>query len=262
MLINSRYVQLACMLLVLASCRAPMSYINSVPESSLLEEKGDFNVKFSSGADFTFEEKTFLISSNWAPHQNFGISWETSFLHHNKSNSSFFSYLKAWNIGLVYFKKLDSKSGYEIKSGYGKGGVQGAERFSTYKNDYFDPFNFYTRDKFKIDSDFQYLFFQPSVYLYPDLDTKTRVALGMRTSLIQFEKYYFESMKYGIFEDKFSILSFDPFLQTTFYFWHFGVNTSLTYSFRIGDSVFAKNSHPNYKRFAISVGVLFRLNKD
>lgn len=254
MLINLRSIQIAGLLCLLASCRAPMSYVNSVPTSSLLEEKGDFNVQAGLGADYTFSDKTFDVAANWALAEQCGITWQTTFLHKDGYDKTFFDDLYSWNFGLVYYQKKSSVEGFELKLTYGQGHLQGEDEFS--QSFYWNP------DKLRIKTDFSRFNLQPSYNYYPQDSPNARITTGIRLSYIQFDSYFFESNRHGLYSDSFGIVSFDPFLQTIVFLGPFGVNTGFAYSFRSVQRVFAQHKHPNYKKFAFTVGILIHLDRD
>jgi hypothetical protein len=245
----------------LTSCSTPRSYVNVAPASSLLEKKGDLNLKANVGSDFKFEEKTFDFSSAWSPIENWGIAVNQTLLLRSKTNQSFYSRFENKSIRLVNYQSLNDEVMLELATGYGWGRLLGSEYFSFREDDVFLPGVLRNPDQYKVDSNFNRLFIQSNINFHELNDPKVRYSIGFRFQRLHFYNYTFRSKNYGNFSQQLAVKTLDPWIETNGFYGRIGWNARLSYSFVFNGSEFAEVDQPHYRRLGMSAGVFLTLKK-
>ncbi|MFY0600907.1 MAG: hypothetical protein JXR03_14630 [Cyclobacteriaceae bacterium] len=95
------------------SCSAPINYINNLPGTSGLEQKGDFNVKANMGADWRVLDDVYDLDMAWSPVKSLGVKTHLT----GKGSSNYFSRLVYRDISLVYYKDLKNGMQFELVGG-------------------------------------------------------------------------------------------------------------------------------------------------
>ena len=249
-----KYLPLAFIVISL-SCSAPISYVNNVPRTSMLEEKGDVYLKANLGPDPRGRAQIIQFGGAWSPIQHFGLDIEYSTRMNLFGRDDSYDKIRAFDGHLVYFIPFDNESNLEFKLGYGTGMIEGSN--GDVSPDLFNlPF---IDEDFIVNSKFNTLSGQVNYNFY-DSDDQARLSFGMRGRRIEMEEYFYQTNKDSV-SGTFSTYSFDPFIEINKEIGSLSINSRLSYSF-LSDEVFEDGRvHPHFTHVGFSLGLQYFLGK-
>lgn len=242
-------------LAILSSCAAPISYINNLPKSSGLQEKGDVIVGVNLGSDVTRRDKMIQARAAWSPIQNFGFDLEYTGHLKLEGKNERLDKIQLIEGSLIYYQPVNGKSGVEFKISMGSGEVGG---FSTIFN-----FPGLPAEKFIVFSEYRTLGFQ-SNYNFALPDENSKLTLGFRVRNVQFDNYLYSRFRdetltgQSFSQANWNVYILDPFLEV-----NQEISGSLYLNYRVSYSILdgtVRDSfrHPFYRRLGISLGMQMR----
>ncbi|MEO9485697.1 MAG: hypothetical protein ABJG47_19735 [Ekhidna sp.] len=241
-------------LIAFTSCAVPVSYVNNIPRSSGLEEKGDVLLNANVGSDARARDKNFQLGMAWSPVQHFGLAIEYS--GHLRLDDMSHDELYFYSGSLIYYRPLSNGATIEFLLSAGEGQVNGDISFVNH--------SLFNAETFEIDARYRTRSFQANY----NLDSKnedTKLSFGFRVRNTQFSKYsYIRTLDNTVTDrsyqkDDLSIYVLDPFIESNqkligkLFF-----NSRVSYSFLDGP---IRNGfrHPFYKRLGVSCGLQLKL---
>ncbi len=246
------FILVVCIICV--SCRAPISYINNLPQPSLLEKQGDLNLKANLGADARILHSIIDLDAAVSPLDHWGIRAHLT----GKMSSKYYSEIGYRELGVIYYTQKGSDINAECQVGFGQGTITG-DNFVSRNPDYFTPASF--RNSFyRNTSRFSKMFLQSSVQWNVPKEEGLMLSTGIRAQNVAFSEYRYEEQDDWLVDDRFNTFILDTFIYSSFQKEHFGFTSMVGYSLPFETKRLTPFDDPVYRRFYFSLGVLFSLS--
>lgn len=241
------------------SCQAPIAYVNSLPGSSQLKQKGDLNAKANLGADWRISDRIYDFDLAWSPINKVGIRTHITTIGIHKNPESYFEKLLYKDFALVYYDKKSKNLGYELIIGIGNERTESEPiQFSTGRNpDFFVP-TVPISEYASLNQSTKF-YFQPSISFSVPQEKNLEIIVGLKNQFVNHHQLYYQVGREVLFNGAFKELTFDPFIESVFSKGYFGLNSKIGYT--IHTSNHGSLNHPIHKRLYYSIGVFINLKK-
>lgn len=253
------------LLITIASCQAPIGYINSISGSSQLKQCGDLNAKASFGADWKFSNRIYDFDLAWSPINHIGLRAHLTTNDKGPHNAQESSYerLRYIDFSLVYFSKLGSKIDYEVQFGIGNELLRSVD-FKFLQNNTpqsLSPFLTHPNDYAFISRSNRF-FIQPTFDFPIKNEPNLSVSIGTRFQYVDYKQMSYQSDNKTLLSNKNGNVTLDPFIQITHNHGHFGSSMMLGYTKHFGQfETEGGLSQPVHRHLYASLGLFMNLKK-
>lgn len=255
----------AILLLIIAvticSCTRP-SYVNSVPRSSMLEKKGDFNASVGIGPETIWfggnrssAQQIVQSEIHYSPFQNWGVGISNSFQMKLTGGTGFIRHFKSFGGSIIHYKRISDKSSLEYSAGIGIHELAGEDR--DFDEQFFPVGSKRFHEKIRVSGEYTDFYLQFNWNHYFE-ETK-RASFGLRAKRINYSNYFYDSNESdNVYDGALRVTAIEPFIENNYFIGKFGLNTRVSYSFLPGTDYFDEHIHPIFNRLAFYFGASYR----